>query len=105
MYVGNEDTSAQTLITYVGPTSAEHSSYMAATILFAKNFDVASLPKSVRAHRLMTVRCTPTSGNEKNEAGIKRLRRILKALEGTTVKVIMPYSNSITEDEFFARAT
>jgi len=104
MYVGNEDTATQTLITYVG-NLAGHSSYTAAKILFADNFDMASLPKSVRAHRLMTVNCTPTKGNEKNESGIKRLRRILKALEGTPVKVLMSSANSITEEEFFALAT
>jgi hypothetical protein len=51
----------------------------------------------------MTITCTPTAKNAKNETGIKRLRRILKALEGRNVKVVMPYANSITEDEFFAR--
>lgn len=104
MYVGNEDRTTQTLISYVGPTSAEHTAYLAASIRFADNFDLSALPKSLRAHRLMTVRCTPRNDNEKNEAGIKRLRRILKALEGTPVKVIMPYTNSITEQEFFALA-
>ncbi len=104
MYIGNKDTTTQTLIIYVGQTNAGHSSYTAAQIRFADNFDMASLPKSVRAHRLMTVNCTPTKGNEKNESGIKRLRRILKALEGTPVEVLMPHINSITENEFFARA-
>ena len=99
-----EDNTTQTLITYVGKASPEHSSYTAATIMFAEDFDMASLPKSVRAHRLMTINCTPRAGNKKNEAGIKRLRRILKALEGTKVKVIMPYGNSITEEDFFARS-
>jgi hypothetical protein len=51
----------------------------------------------------MTIECTPTAANPKNEAGIKRLRRILKSLEGCKVKVLMPYANSITEAEFFAR--
>lgn len=102
MYVCKEDTKTQTLISYVGKVSPEQHSYTAATILFADDFDIASLPKSVRAHRYMTVDCTPRRGNAKNEAGVKRLRRILKALEDTKVKVITPYANSITEEEFFA---
>jgi hypothetical protein len=104
MYVGNENTATQTLITYVGPASAKDTGYLAATILFAESFDLSALPKSLRARRMMKVVCTPTSANEKNEEGIKRLRRILRALEGTPVKVIMPYGNSISEEDFFARA-
>ena len=103
MYVGNEDTKTQTLIAYVGKTSPEQHNYTAAQIRFADDFDISSLPKIVRAYRSMTINCTPRNGNEKNEAGIKRLRRILKALEGTKVKIITPYGNSITEEEFFVR--
>lgn len=103
MYVGDEDTKTQTLITYIGPTNTDPER-LCAKILFADNFDMASLPKSVRAHRMMTVNCTPTIGNKKNEAGIKRLRRVLKALKGTPVKILMPYGNSITEADFFTRA-
>jgi hypothetical protein len=73
--------------------------------MFAEDFDMSSLPKSVRAKRRMTIDCTPREGNVKNEAGVKRLRRILKALEGTPVEINMPYSNNITEEEFFARVT
>ena len=103
MYVGNEDRTTTTLITYIGPTQREHNDYAAVDICFAYDFDLEGLPKSVRAYRSMTIRCTPTAGNSKNGAGIKRLRRILKALEGRKVKVLMPYATSITEDEFFAR--
>ena len=105
MHVGNEDTKSQTLITYVGPSTPEQSNYLAATILFAEDFDTASLPKSARARRLMTIDCTPRADNQKNETGVKRLRSILKGLEGTKVKIITPYSNSITEEDFFARAS
>ena len=104
MYIGSENTDTQTIIQYVGPKDASHTDYLAAMIYFSADFDLSALPKSVRAYRMMTVRCTPSASNEKNEAGIKRLRRILKALEGTPVKVTAPYSNSISEEEFFARA-
>lgn len=104
MYVGNENTSTQTLITYVGRNDETHHKYALAEILFADNFDMTSLPKSARARRITTIHCTPREGNAKNEAGIKRLRRILKALEGHNVKVLMPYANSVTEDEFFSIA-
>ena len=103
MYVGNEDTINQTLIAYYGPSEADHSGYAAVMILFAEQFDMASLPKSARAHRLTTINCTPRSDNAKNETGIKRLRRILKGLDGHAVKVITPYGNSLSEEEFFAR--
>ena len=105
MYVRNQDTKSQTLITYVGPSTPEHANYLAAEILFADDFDTASLPKSVRARRLMTIDCTPRADNQKNETGVKRLRSILKGLEGTKVKVITPYGNSITEEDFFARVS
>jgi len=103
MYFGNEDRTTTTVITYIGPTDRAHTDYVAVDICFAKDFDLESLPKSVRAYSSMTIVCTPTAGNPKNEAGIKRLRRILKSLEGCKVKVLMPYANSITEAEFFAR--
>jgi hypothetical protein len=99
----NEDHTTTTLIAYIGPSQTTHVEYVAAEIYFAEDFDINSLPKSVRAYPKMTITCTPTAKNAKNETGIKRLRRILKALEGRNVKVVMPYANSITEDEFFAR--
>jgi len=105
MYVGNEDTKSQTLIAYVGPSTPEQANYLAAQIRFADDFDTASLPKSVRAYRRTTIDCTPRAGNQKNETGVKRLRRILKGLEGTKVKVVTPYANSITEKDFFARVS
>ena len=103
MYISNEDTKTTTLISYIGPLTEDHPSYAAAKIFIAEDFDIASLPKSVRAHRLMTIDCTPRAENAKNETGIKRLRRILKALDQHKVKVITTYGNSLTEDEFFAR--
>lgn len=104
MYIGDQDTKATTVIQYFGPVTAEHSEYTGVTILFADDFDHKALPKSVRAHKMMTIDCTPRAGNELNETGIKRLRRILAALEGTPVVRTMPYGNSITEEEFFSRA-
>jgi len=103
MWVGKEDRTTTTIITYSGPTKREHTNYAGVNISFAKDFDLESLPKSVRAHSCMRIDCTPKAENSKNETGIKRLRRILKALEGRNVKVLMPFTNSITEDEFFAR--
>lgn len=97
------DNTNTTLIGYVGPSQPDHVEYVAVEIFFAEDFDIGSLPKSVRAHPCMTIICTPKAKNAKNETGIKRLRRILKALEGRNVEVVMPYANSITEAEFFAR--
>ena len=104
MWIKDADTRTTTLIEYVGPSSAEHSSYLADRILFGDNFDHNALPKSVRAAKMMTINCTPRADNVKNEAGMKRLRRILKALDGTPVLIRMPYGNSITAEEFFKRA-
>lgn len=104
MYVGNENTTTQTLISYTAPLDGEQNKYAGVSILFADDFDMSTLPKSVRAHKLTRIHCSPSKGNVKNEAGIKRLRRILKALEGHNVKVLMPYANSVTEDDFFAFA-
>ena len=103
MWVGKEDRSKTTILTYCGPTKPDHTEFAAVTISFALDFDLESLPKSVRARSGMTIDCTPRAGNSKNETGIKRLRRILKALEGRNVKVLMPFTNSITQEEFFAR--
>jgi hypothetical protein len=103
MWVGNEDITTTTIITYCGPTERVRNNYAAVNITFQSDFDIESLPKSVRAYPAMTIDCTPKTGNSKNETGIKRLRRILKALEGRKVKVLMPFTNSITEEEFFAR--
>jgi len=97
------DNTNTTLFGYIGPSQPHHTEYVAVQILFAENFDIGSLPKSVRAHPCMTINFTPKEGNTKNEAGFKRLRRIMKALEGRNVEVVMPYGNSITEAEFFAR--
>lgn len=99
MYVGTEDTSKTTLIACVGPYDG--STYIAAEILFAKDFDMSVLPASLRAHRLMTIRFSAVRGNEKNEGGMKRLKRILKVLEAHQTKVIMPYKNSITLEQLF----
>ena len=104
MWIKDVDTTTTTLVEYIGPSAADHSSYLAAKIRFADNFDYTTLPKSVRAAQLMTINCTPKAGNTKNETGVKRLRRILKALEGTPIETRMSYSNSITEEEFFRRA-
>jgi hypothetical protein len=103
MWVGNEDRNKTTIITYSGPTKPEHTNFAAVHITFQSDFDIESLPKSVRAYPAMTIDCTPRAKNSKNETGIKRLRRILKALEGRNVKILMPFTNSITQEEFFAR--
>ena len=104
MYTKGQNTDTDTLIAYVGPSQDAHGEYLAVEILFAETFDISGLPKSVRAKRMMWINCTPRDGNAKNEAGVKRLRRILKALDGTPVKVLQCYGNSITEAEFFKRA-
>jgi hypothetical protein len=97
------DNTETTLITYVGPSRPDDVEYVCVEIQFAKDFDLGSLPKSVRAHSWTTIKFTPTDKNPRNEAGIKRLRRIMKALEGRKVEVVNRYRNCITEDEFFAR--
>lgn len=102
MMTANHDTKTTTLIAFFG--KPELNSYIGAEILFADDFDYEALPKSVRAHKMMTINCSRRAGNEKNEAGLKRLRRIQKALEGHKVEVVMCYGNSITEEEFFAIA-
>jgi len=91
----------QTIISYVAPKNADDNAYSAAHIKFSSEFDIDSLPKSVRASRSMKIDCTPKGDNKKNETGIKRLCRVLKALEGTPVKVEMTYGNSVTKEEFF----
>ena len=99
MYIGNEDTSKTTLIACVGPYNG--SAYIAAQIRFSDDFDLSVLPSSLRAHRLMTIRFSSVRGNEKNEGGMKRLKRILKVLEAYQTKIIMPYKNSITLEQLF----
>jgi hypothetical protein len=88
------------MIQYIGPVTAEHTNYVAVHIRFADNFDLTALPKSANARRLMRIDFTARETNAKNEAGMKRLARILKALDGTPVKVGMPYGNSITAERF-----
>lgn len=100
MYIGTNDTKTQTIIQFIGARTG--TAYIAAKIYFADNFDHNALPKSVCARKMMTIDCTPRKDNAKNEAGLKRLHRILAALEGTSVVVDMPYANSITKEEFFA---
>lgn len=105
MYIGNEDITTTTVINYVAPTMPHHDSYAMVCITFAEDFDWASLPKSARARRITRIDFTPNDSNPKNESGIKRLRTILKALEGSKVKVLGGYSNSVTEEQFLARYT
>lgn len=99
MYIKDEDTKTTTLIACVGPFDG--SNYTAAQILFAEDFDMSILPASLRARRFMTIRFSAVRGNEKNETGIKRLKRILKVLEAHQHKVIMPYQNSVTLEQLF----
>lgn len=97
------DNTNTTIFGYIGASDRYHSDYVAVHIRFAKDFDISSLPKSVRAYPCMTINFTPKAGNAKNETGFKRLRRIMKALEGRNIEVVMPFANSITEAEFYAR--
>lgn len=97
------DNTNTTLFNYIGPSQPDHGEYVAVQIRFAEDFDISTLPKSVRAYPCMSINFTPKEGNAKNETGLKRLRRIMKALEGRNVEVVKRYANSLTEEEFFAR--
>lgn len=90
-----------TAMTYIGPKQEDDPNYIAVMICFADDFDFDSLPKSVRARPTMTINFTGTDKNPKNEAGLKRLNRILEALEGKPVELEFGSENNLTQEEFF----
>jgi hypothetical protein len=92
----------ETQVSFIAPVTPAHSNYVAVQIVFADGFNLETLPKWVRAHPMMTIDCTPREGNQKNEQGVKRLRRILEGLRGTSVYE-KKYSNTLPMEEWLER--